>query len=177
MPIDDLVARLEQRGEHERYPPATSAAVELSQRAVGRTLPPDYVAFVTGFSNGAYLFGIQEVACVGAEAVGGQIDPVFRAAAWLAEDAPQQVPLDTGDPVSKDDLVGFSLDSNGNGWCFVIAAEADAAYVAYYAADLRQLFGRLDSFELWLARLMEHEDEVIRTLYGDDVLYDVLGLG
>ena len=41
----------------------------------------------------------------------------------------------------------------------------------------RKLYGRLPSFTAWLERLIETQDEVIRTLYDEDVLYDELNLG
>ena len=177
MAISDLLSLLTKKGTHERNPSATLEDVRLSEEASGRRLPQDFVDFVTSFSNGAYLFEIQEVASVGKETPGAQIGPVMPAARWLGESLFGRIPVDGGGDASGEDLVAFSLDSNGNAWCFLTEDSAGGTPVAYYAAEQERLFGRLDSFEAWLERLIEHEDEVIRTTYDEDFIYDVLGLG
>lgn len=50
--------------------------------------------------------------------------------------------------------------------------------MAYYYSNGKKLFGYFfPSFSDWLQRLVETQDEVIRTLYGDEVLYGELQLG
>jgi hypothetical protein len=49
--------------------------------------------------------------------------------------------------------------------------------VAYYGSAGKKLFGRLGGFTDWLERLVQTREEVIRTLYGEDVLYGELQLG
>ncbi|MBN1317458.1 MAG: hypothetical protein JXA42_18395 [Anaerolineales bacterium] len=44
--------------------------------------------------------------------------------------------------------------------------------VAYLNNSDPKLYGRLENFAAWLQILIDKGDEVIRTLYDDDVLYD-----
>lgn len=119
---------------------------------MGVTLPPSYRSFVTGFSNGAYLFMLQEVSAVGSG--NEQIGPILdNAAAYGGGDIP------------------FSLDSNGNAWCFM-AGEGENA-VAYHDTETGRLEGELPSFEAWIEILIREQDEVIRVLG----FTDELGLG
>ncbi len=124
MNIDELMAKLRSEGRHEMYPPASQADIEMTETALGRKLPDSFKRFVGEFSNGAYLFEVQEVSAVG-----------------------------DGNPAGNEYAVAY-LDTTG-----------------------RKLYGKLDSFDEWLSILVKEQDEVIRTLYGDDVIYDELDLG
>jgi hypothetical protein len=176
--IADLVAKLRDEGTHEVYPRATEDDLLVTEHEIGRPLPPSFREFTREFSNGAYLFLIQEVSAVGAGnpqigAIQNSRPAVVRAAAEAL------VAVEDGGPVRAGDLVPFSLDSNGNCWCFLAAQDAtNGEYaVAYYASDNEKLYGMLPGFEVWLGRLIEHQDEVIRTLYSDAMILDELGLG
>jgi hypothetical protein len=76
-------------------------------------------------------------------------------------------------------LVPFSLDNNRNAWCFLTeSADANGEYpVAYLHTTGRKLYGKLACFVDWLGIVIETQNEVIRTLYDADVLYDELELG
>jgi hypothetical protein len=147
MPIEDLIAELRSQGEHETYPPASSDEVQQTESALAVALPPSFRSFVTEFSNGAYLFMLQEVSAVGAG--NEQIGPIQDVADGFGGHVP------------------FSLDSNGNAWCFV----GDG--VAYFDTHAQRLVGELPSFEAWLELLIREQDEVIRVLG----FADELGLG
>jgi len=135
--------------------------------------------FVTEFSNGAYLYQLQEVSAVGDG--NQQIAPIQKIVR-----APADIHRNTdiafregGDTAQYGDLIPFCLDQNANEWCFVgNSSPPSAEYeVAYFDTAGRKLYGRLPSFTAWLERLIETQDEVIRTLYDEDVLYDDLNLG
>lgn len=49
--------------------------------------------------------------------------------------------------------------------------------VSYFETDGRKLYSKIDSFTHWLQILIDEQDEVIRTVYDDDILYDELNLG
>ena len=176
--MDELLARLRSAGAHETYPPASDDDVAATERALRRPLPPSFRAFLKGFSNGAYLFMLQEVSAAGAgNAQIGAIQDVLPNVILASGDT--AVGLDSGGSVSAGALVPFSLDHNGNCWCFLTSEAApDGEYpVAYFDADHEQLYGRLQGFQAWLTVLVDEQDEVIRTLYDDDVLQGELGLG
>jgi hypothetical protein len=174
MAIEDLIARLRATGEHETHPPADEAAVAQTEAALSMRLPPSFRAFVTQFSNGAYLFSLQEVSAVGAG--GPQIDAIQDIArdGYPAEPG-SEVPAGDGESVRADSLVAFSLDANGNCWCFLAdRPSGDGEYeVAYCDTQGPRLVGRLASFETWLDTLIDGQDEVVRALG----LADELGLG
>lgn len=65
MNIDALIDALRAEGEHETYPPASLADIEATEDRIQQPLPGSYKQFVSRFSNGAYLFGVQEVSAVG----------------------------------------------------------------------------------------------------------------
>ncbi len=178
--MDELLARLQSEGEHETYPLATERDLEQTQAALGRPLPPSFRTFLTRFSNGAYLFQIQEVSAVGAG--NAQVNAIQDALPHVISAAPEtEVALDSGGTVLVASLVPFSLDHNGNCWCFLTSLEEpNGEYpVAYYDDEHEKLYGKLAGFEAWLTRLVDAEprDEVIRTLYDDDVLLDEMNLG
>jgi hypothetical protein len=126
------------------------------------------------------LFMVQEVSAVG----GGnrQIAPI-QDIARLGERAPDDpVVFREGGETRYGNLVPFGLDSNGNEWCFIIVPdqpgnEYEVAYL--HTAPGGKLYGRLrGGFAEWLSILVHApQDEIIRTLYDDDVIYDGLGLG
>jgi hypothetical protein len=173
--IDDLISELRrEEAQHDLYGVATEDDVRVTETALGRSLPESFRTFVTTFSNGAYLYGVQEVSRVGTgNAQIAAIQEIDRI--WSGE-RDEEVPFREHDGgVPYEDLIPYSLDSNGNEWCFV-AGEA----VAYLDTAGKKLYSRLDSFAAWIRLLVESpEDEVIRTLYRDDdgVIYDELMLG
>jgi hypothetical protein len=176
MTITDLLSALE-AGEHERYPVATDNDVVSTEASIGRPLPPSFRAFVTQFSNGAYLYGLQEVSAVGEG--NAQIASIQRVVLPGDTDAAERIPFRQGSDIGRDNLVPFSLDHNGNAWCFLTdSADADGEYpVAYFDTTGRKLYGKQRSFADWLGILIDTQEEVIRTLYEEDVLYGELGLG
>jgi hypothetical protein len=174
MAIQELILQLRDAGEHETYPPASERDVAHTESAIGIALPPSFRTFVTQFSNGAYLFLAQEVSAVGPG--NPQITPLQdNAAEGVPADPDAEVPAAVGDPVKGEALVPFSLDSNGNCWCFVAdRASADGEYaVAYCDTQGMRLVGHLSSFEEWLGILVREQEEVIRALG----LADELDLG
>ncbi len=177
MNIDELMAKLRSEGRHEMYPPASQADIEMTETALGRKLPDSFKRFVGEFSNGAYLFEVQEVSAVGDG--NRQIGAIQDARAPDDGDANEVIPFREGGETRYGDLIPFGLDSNGNEWCFVVDGNpAGNEYaVAYLDTTGRKLYGKLDSFDEWLSILVKEQDEVIRTLYGDDVIYDELDLG
>jgi hypothetical protein len=184
MKIDSILGELA-RFKHELWPKATAEDVEKTETLIGVSLPESYRQFVTEFSNGAYLFMLQEVSAVG----GGneQIAPIQNifhrvwttGKALTLEELEADIEFREGGIVKRRHLVPFSLDHNGNEWCFVVESlGADNEYpVAYLDNSHSRLFGRLENFAAWLKVLIDARDEVIRALYSDDVIYNELGLG
>jgi len=162
--------------DHELYPPATEADVKNTEQALGRPLPPSFREFVTQFSNGAYLYRVQEVSAVGANP---QIATIQKINLPDRPAADEIVPFREGGETTGAHLVPFSLDHNGNAWCFVTdSTSADGEYpVAYLDVAGRKLYGKQPSFAAWLGVLAETKDEVIRALYDQDVIEDELELG
>jgi len=177
MNIDELIARLRDEGRHETYAPATQADVEKTETALGNELPDSYKRFVSEFSNGAYLFEIQEVSAVGD---GNPQIVAIQNIDRIGEGDPDEViPFREGGETRYGNLVPFGLDANGNEWCFVVDGEPPGHEnaVAYLDTSGRKLYGKQSGFTEWLSILVKEQDEVIRSLYGDDVIYDELGLG
>ena len=176
MSIPHLFSKLA-TGEHELYPAATNAESKDTEQAIGCPLPPSFREFATQFSNGAYLYGVQEVSAVGNG--NAQIAAIQNIALPGRPNASDRIPFREGGEVTGDNLVPFSLDHNGNAWCFVTdSTDKDGEYaVAYLDINGRKLYGKQRSFADWLSILIETQNEVIRTLYDDDVLYDELELG
>jgi SMI1 / KNR4 family (SUKH-1) len=175
--IRELIDRLRSQGSHETYPVATADDIHTTESALGKSLPDSYKTFVREFSNGAYLFGVQEVGAVGA---GNRQIMAIQKIERTGVDAAEIISIREGGSTTYGNLIPFGLDSNGNEWCFLAGGEP-AGYeypVAYYHSSGHKLFGYFfPSFSDWLQRLVETQDEVIRTLYGDDVLYGELQLG
>jgi hypothetical protein len=65
MSVDSLIEQLRANGDHELFPTASTVDVAKTEEAIGRRLPDSYRRFVSEFSNGAYLFGVQEISAVG----------------------------------------------------------------------------------------------------------------
>jgi len=173
--IQELIEEL-QEGEHEIYPIASEKDIEISEKAVGGVLPESYKTFVRSFSNGAYLYMLQELSGVGEG--NNQISSIQKISLYDA--GPEDIISfrDGGETLFKN-LIPFSLDSNGNAWCFIVDETTPATEhsVAYLDLEGRKLYGLLADFTSWLQILTEKQDEVIRTLYDEDVLYDELQLG
>lgn len=177
MNIDELIAKVRSEGRHETYPPASAADIEKTENALGKKLPDSFKRFVSEFSNGAYLFEIQEVSAVGDG--NRQIAAIQDIRGAGDGDANEVIPFREGGEARYGDLVPFGLDSNGNEWCFVADGNppGNEYAVAYLDTSGRKLYGKQTSFTEWLSILVNEQDEVIRTLYDDDVVYDELGLG
>jgi hypothetical protein len=123
------------------------------------------------FSNGAYLFMLEEVSATGAGTRQvGAIQNVLPHAISVSPD--EDVPLEDSSAVRAAGLVPYSLDGNGNCWCFLTGESApdDEYPVAYFVSDQKRLIGRLPGFEHWLTKLIDERDEVIRTMYDWDEL-------
>jgi SMI1 / KNR4 family (SUKH-1) len=174
--INELLDRLRSEGTQDTYPVASADALAVTEAAIGKQLPDSYRTFVQQFSNGAYLFGVHEVSAVGE---GNRQITAIQDIHRSPVDPHDTIPFREGGSTAFGNLIPFGLDSNGNEWCFV--GEGDPGgheyALAYYDSGGKKLFGRLESFTDWIERLIQTQDEVIRTLYGDDVLYDELQLG
>jgi hypothetical protein len=175
MTIGELIDRLRSQGTHETYPVASAEDVAATEAALGKPLPNSFKTFVREFSNGAYLFELQEVSAVGeGNPQITAIQKIYRSQV----DVGVAIPFREGGSTVYGNLIPFGLDSNGNEWSFIAEGEPTGEYaVAYYDSNGKKLFGQLPTFSDWLQRLVETQDEVIRTLYGDDVLYGELHLG
>ena len=184
MQIDHLLRELAE-AEHETHPPATVDDVAKTEAAIGIRLPESFRQFVTEFSNGAYVCMVQEVSAVGdGNAQVGPLQSSFHqlwttGRALTPEELETDVEVKEGGTIKRAHLVPFSLDHNGNEWCFLTQVlGADNEYpVAYLDNWNPKLYGRLENFAAWLRILMNERDEVIRTLYDEDVIYDELELG
>lgn len=175
MKIDDLIQALAS-GTHELYPPASDADLSVTQAAIGRALPESYRTFVRTFSNGAYLYTLQEVSAVGA---GNQQIAAIQDIEWLAGDPREIIAIRDGGETRLGDLVPFALDHNRNAWCFLTDSEpSQGEYrVAYLDTTGRKLYCPLPSFREWLKVLIDNQDEVIRVLCDPDVIENELNLG
>lgn len=92
------------------------------------------------FSNGAYLFMLQEVSATGAGTRQvGAIQNVLPHAISVSPD--EDVPLEDSSAVRAAGLVPYSLDGNGNCWCFLTGESApdDEYPVAYFVSDQKRL--------------------------------------
>jgi SMI1 / KNR4 family (SUKH-1) len=177
MSIETLIEELRAEAEHERYPPASLEEIKTTEAGFGHPLPDSYKQFVGRFSNGAYLFLVQEVSAVGdGNPQIAAIQDIERIGEGQADEV---IPFREGGETRYGKLVPFGLDANGNEWCFVIepGRPGNEYDVAYFDTSGRKLYGRLSGFTEWLSILVREKDEVIRTLYGDDVIYDELMLG
>jgi hypothetical protein len=179
MRIDGPLAQL-RGGSHETYPVATAADVSETESAIGRPLPESYRQFVTAFSNGAYLYLVEEVAAVGE---GNEQIVSIQRDQWhyppQGANLDEAIPFREGGEVKYGNLVPFHHDHNGNQWCFITnQGLVEGEYpVAYFDRTGRKLYGRQASFGSWLELLINDESEVIRGLYEEDVLADELQLG
>jgi hypothetical protein len=182
MDLLDLIREL-QSGEHELYESASDEDIARTESTLERRLPSSFKAFVKTFSNGAYLYTAQEVSAVGAG--NDQIAPIhsnYPIASGL-----KTISFREEGTARAEDLVPFSLDANGNAWCFIIDPDipTEDPPVAYLAPMMPlpedpeppKLYGRLSGFEAWLSLLAERQNEVIREMYPDEVINDELKLG
>lgn len=160
--------------EHETYEKATDADIAKTERLLGMSLPASYKTFVRSFSNGAYLYHLQEVSAVGKG--NQQIAPID--AIYPVASGSSPIPYrDLEGEVHPSKLIPFGLDSNANAWCFVVEDGRDEYPVAYLHTWGSKLYARLDGFGTWLAKLIEEQDEIIRVLYDADVIDGELKLG
>ncbi len=178
MNIDTLIDQLRAEGEHNTYPVASSEEIEKTETAIGHALPESFKRFASGFSNGAYLFSVQEVSAVGDG--NPQIVAIQRIERLMEGLAEKVIPFREGGETSYGNLVPFGLDSNGNEWCFVLepGRSGNEYEVAYLDTGGEKLYAKLGGgFTEWLSILAREQDEVIRALYDHDVIYDELMLG
>lgn len=167
---------------HELYDPAQETDVQMTEQALQVKLPRSYREFVLKFSNGAYLYETQEVSAVG---LGNrQIFPIRNIQTYYTNtklktlDETMTIEWYDGGTAEARYLLPFSLDHRGNAWCFVANNMQNEEYeVGYLDLDHLKLYGRLPDFNAWLKQLIAHKEEVIRTLYGDDVIVMKLRLG
>jgi hypothetical protein len=173
--IIELIKLLE-NGNHEKYPLASNEDIDITEKAISSPLPISYKTFLTKFSNGAYLYLIQEVSAVGA---GNKQVAAIQNIKSLKGDPEEIITIREGGETKFKNLVPFSLDSNGNAWCFITNLKTiDEEYtVSYFDTNGRKGYSKLKSFGEWLEILINEQEEVIRTLYDDNVITDELGLG
>ena len=170
MIIRDLINILS-LGNHELYPTATNDDVIITSKAIGYEFPQSYKTFVTEFSNGAYLYMVQEICCVGdctkkIQSIQDAYEP-HKKSSQLLNVYESQVKYEISN------LIPYSLDSNGNAWCFVKHSNK----VCYLELTENRLFGFLNGFEEWLGILVKSKNEVIREIYDEEFLFKVLNLG
>jgi hypothetical protein len=202
MEIRNLLAEL-RGGNHELFPPASEDDLALTESSLGRDLPRSYRTFVTEFSNGAYLYGVEQVNSTG-KGTSWSVEEILAYTETLESVKPIPIQdlvlmgqsddgsfneVDPETPISSDsgdadvrwgDLVPFHADHNANSWCFLAggAPGPDAEYpVAYVDVHGLKLYGVQPHFTAWLARVVEHQTEVIGSLYPRRFLESELGLG
>ena len=67
MDLDTLMGALRgSAASHDLYPVATLEDIAATEESLGQKLPESFRRFALELSNGAYLFGVQEVSSVGA---------------------------------------------------------------------------------------------------------------
>jgi hypothetical protein len=162
--------------EHETYPVASDGDIFMTETALGRPLPSSFKAFVRSFSNGAYLYMLQEVSAVGE---GNQKIAAIQKIYRNVSDPDENLSYHEGGQTTFKYLVPFGLDHNGNEWCFITdsAGDGNEYPVAYFETTRRKLYGKLPGFTEWLSILVERQEEVIRTLYDEDFQNGQMGLG
>lgn len=175
MTIDEMIEQLG-TGDHETYPPATDIDIQATETVLGKSLPASYKNFVKSFSNGAYLYMLQEVGAVGE---GNKQISSLQDLAITEAQPDDRIPFRDGGEMLFKNLIPFSLDSNDNAWCFISndSQPSIEQSVAYLDTTGQKLYGRLNSFTDWLQILIKKQNEVIRTLYDEDVLHEELELG
>lgn len=173
--INSLVKEKE---SHETYEVALKEDIEKTENGLNCKLPKSYCDFVSHFSNGAFLYMIQEVSAVGDG--NKQIMPMQRLSLqrMTIVETQEMINIKEGGSVNVDHLIPFSLDHNGNAWCFIVNQMIDEEYkVAYFDSHNPKLYGMMDNFNEWLKVLINNREEVIRTIYDDNVISMELGLG
>jgi hypothetical protein len=166
--MDALIKEL-RAGTHELYPTADANDIAVTEKAIGKSLPESYKKFVREFSNGAYLYTLQEVSAVGAG--NNKICAIQNIRPFSLPGKPnQKIPFHDGGQAAYEFLIPFGLDSNANEWCF-IAQEGiiDNEYeVGYLHTEGLKLYGRMKNFSGWVQMLTEKQDELIRVIYEND---------
>lgn len=163
---------------HETYKVASKEDVEKTENELNCKLPKSYCDFVSQFSNGAFLYMIQEVSAVGDG--NKQIVPIQRLSlkGMTSVGTHEKINIREGGSVNINYLIPFSLDHNGNAWCFIVNQMIDEEYkVAYFDSHNPKLYGIMDNFNEWLKILINNREEVIRILYDDNVISMEIGLG
>ena len=175
MSILNLIGRL-QEGKHETYPVASDDDILMSENALCVVLPGSFKVFAKEFSNGAYLYMVQEVCSVGEG--NAQISPVQNIC-HSRKEKDTWIISNKGERFRLKDLIPFSLDANGNKWCFIYDSSVpkNEYSVTYYDTHGIKLFGKLSNFTEWLRIIVENQKEVIRVVLDDLTIYDELGLG
>jgi len=164
--IHSLIKQLKKDSiQHEQVEhPLTAQQIKAFEKETGFQAPPSFSVFLRLFGDGAYwLYGCQPV------------DSTSNPS-WLGDlrhNAPSMMPVDGGNPISKDSLFCLMTeDSNGGAWCW-LTSERDAdgeCPLAYYGFVEKKLFYKVESFTRWLSLLVENREEVIRVLDTDDEL-------
>lgn len=165
---------------HELYDAADEHEIGMTENALKVKLPESFRCFLKNVSNGAYLYMTQEVSAVGRG--NQQIAPIQTLDVKkliYKDDVEEWVPIRGGGRVRLHQLIPFSLDSNGNAWCFIAedSIRGNEYRVAYLDCHNPKLYGLMGHFTAWLQTLMEGKMEVIRYIYDDDVIVEELELG
>ena len=185
--IGKLIKILKQtKKEHEVYPVATNKDLNITEAKIKAVLPKSYVEFVRRFSNGGYLFFIQEVCSVGdSNKKIASIHSVFHkdlltGKALSHSNLNRIIPINNTDLfINRRNLIPFSLDSNGNAWCFLVfnGTIKDEYPVAYLDSQNLKLYGLLSGFTEWLSILISEKEEVIRVVCNEETILGELKLG
>ncbi|ACX65445.1 SMI1/KNR4 family protein [Paenibacillus sp. Y412MC10] len=173
-----LKSLVKEKEIHETYEVASKEDIEKTENDLNYKLPKSYCDFVSQFSNGAFLYMIQEVSAVGDG--NKQILSIQRLSLqrMTSVETHKMINIREGGSVEIGHLIPFSLDHNGNAWCFIANQMKNEEYkVAYFDSHNPKLYGILDNFNEWLKVLIDNREEVIRILYDDNVISTELGLG
>src|SRR5579862_306745 len=120
MTIEELIAGLSE-GINETHPTATDEDIATTEQALKRSLPESFKTLVKTFSNGGNIFMLQELNSVGnRNKVVLPLQKIFIGTAKAETRVPFGDEDLEGESVAFGSLVPFSVDSNGNAWCFIM---------------------------------------------------------
>lgn len=185
MDISEILSNLDKEG-HVFFPPAKNTDIELSEEKLKINFPKSYSYFLKEWSNGAILSGVQDIAGVGEKEEGMQLMPIHEIRNLvnnpeIGGDATSQDKIklyNSDEYVLRKNLIPFSSDSNGNAWCFIIDNAPDNEYqIAYWCYHTDKIYHKLQNFTDWFSKSIECNEELIRVLSDEDLIYDELMLG
>jgi len=171
MSIQQLIYELNKSGNHEIYSVARDEDIAITENLIESRLPHSYIYFVKYFSNGAYLYRTQEICSVGKSNKKIQsIHDLYK----LNKNMNTPIYQYEGKKIVPiNELIPYSLDSNGNAWCFFKMFDK----VCYLDRFSDRFFGQLEGFDKWLSILIQSKDEVIRSIYSKKIIMEELKLG